>query len=298
MGTETSLRLLKEHTHVLVAAEQLEFLPSDIDIVRLAPGVLADSAELMPAFISLRDLSSAQSDALLNLTFEQHEAGDAVSVCTLLQTARSPEEIRFHLGRIQLCKNQKGERAWLRVHDPRVWGQLQRVFDPDTLAWLYGPISKWTICLDGEWITTQPPIATSGKPAHAFRRSTQQEWQELERIGIVNRALARLGLPGYANLMQHSAALDALASRAQSRHQLSRTSELLDYVCLGWRVHPQFDEHPIAIQAIQDYQASLSDVDAGEDTSVVYAMMDIKADQWDQVRSDLSSQFRNSRIAP
>ena len=290
MKTEPSHRLLEEHSYALVAAEQLEYLPSGTDMIRLAPGVLADSAELMPAFISLRDLNSAQSDALLNLTFEQHEAGDAVSLCTLLQTDSSLEETRFHLGRIQLCKNHIGERAWLRVHDPRVWGQLKRVFDPDALAWLYGSIIvKWTICLDGDWVSTEPPIATnSSKPAQTSRRSTQQEWQALERIGIVNRALARLDLRGYANMMRHSSNLDALVSRGQARHQIIKTSELLDYVCLGWQVHPRFDEHPFALQAIQDYQESLIDEDADNDISVVYALMEIKDEQWDQVRRDLA----------
>lgn len=297
MGTLTSIRLLKEHTYALVAAEQLEYLPSGIDTVRLAPDILADSEELMPGFISIRDLSPEQSRSLLNMTLEQHESGDMVSLCTLMQADCPPGVIRAHLRHMQIWKNHKGERAWLRVHDPRVWAQLQRILEPDTLAWLYGPISKWTICLDGEWVSTESPATNGSKPVHAYRRSTQQEWQALERIGIVNRALARLGLPGYANLMQHSAALDGLASRAQSRHQLSRTSELLDYVCLGWRVHPQFDEHPIAIQAVQNYQAAFDDADADEDTSVVYALMDITADQWDQVRNDLSSQFSNSRMA-
>lgn len=288
MQTLTSIRLLKEHAYALVAAEQLEYLPTGIDSVRLAPDVLADSSDLMPVFISLRDLSPDQSKALLNLTLEQHESGDVVSMCTLLQTDCSASEIRSHLGRIQICKNQKGERAWLRVHDPRVWGQLQRIFEPDALAWLYGPISKWTICLDGEWINTAPPTATSDKPTPGFRRTTQQEWLTLNRIGIVNRALARLDLPGYANMIQHSPSLDALASRAQTRHHISKTSELLDYVCLGWQVHPRFDEHPIAIQAIEDYQKSLDGTDSGDDTSVVYALMEIQTDQWDHVRRDLS----------
>ena len=287
MNPQTSLRLLEEHSYTLVAAEQLEYLPADIDMARLAPEVLRDSAELMPAFISLQDLSSTQRDALLFLTLEQHEAGETVSLCTLMQTDRPAEEIRFHLGRIQLWKNITGEQAWLRVHDPRVWVQLQRVLQPEALMWLYGPISKWTICLDGEWISTEPPLASSGsKPDHTFRRSSQQEWQALERIGIVNRALARLDLRGYANIVQHSSNLDALVSRAQARHQIIKTSELLDYVCLGWQVHPRFDEHPIAIQAIRDYQESLKDADS--DTSVVYALMEIKDEQWDQIRRDLA----------
>ena len=289
MKPQPSLRLLEEHSYTLVAAEQLEYLPAGINITQLAPEVLADSAELMPAFISLQDLSSTQRDALLFLTLEQHEAEETVSLCTLMQSDRPAEEVRFHLARIQLCKNIMGERAWLRVHDPRVWVQLQRVLQSEVLAWLYGPISKWTICLDGEWVSTEPPLAKSGsKPDHAFRRSSQQEWQALERIGIVNRALARLDLRGYANMMQHSSNLDALVSRGQTRHQIFKTSELLDYVCLGWQVHPRFDEHPIAIQAIQDYQASLKDEDADSDISVVYALMEIKNEQWDQVRRDLA----------
>jgi hypothetical protein len=289
MGSLTSIRLLKEHSYALVAAEQLEYLPSGIDSVRIATGVLADSTELMPALISLRDLSPDQGKALLDMTLEQHESGDVVSMCTVFQTDSSPSEIRSHLGHIQLCKSHKGERGWLRVHDPRVWGQLQRAFEPDTLAWLYGPITRWTVCLDGEWIDTAPPAVTGSKPAPYFRRATQQEWLTLGRIGIVNRALARLDLPGYANMIRHSPQLDALTSRAQTRHGLSKTSELLDYVCLGWQVHPRFDEHPIAIQAIEDYRKSLDGADTDDDTSVVYALMEIQADQWDRVRRDLSS---------
>lgn len=286
-------QILKTHTYGLVAAEHLHSLPTHIRSIRLAHDVLSDSAALMPSLIELGALTDADALCLLECMQAQIEAGEAPVVSSLLRTDYDVPRIQSHFAHVQVCRNPRGERAWLRVHDSRVWAQLPRVLQPNTYAQLCVPLQGWTIHYAGQWVSD--PWATHPKEAAPYAPFsslplTAAEWGALERLGIVNRSLCQLGLTTYAQAMQHSATLDGLIAHAQTNYHLSRIDDLVNYATLGWHIHPRFDTHPTALQAIEQHYRQMQIGKLDDDASMVDSLkMALDPTQWPSMREALNS---------
>ena len=71
-------------------------------------------------------------------------------------------------------------------------------------------------------------------------------WAAFERMGVVNRVLARVqpGAQTMNELLRTSQRADELAQRAEKVHQIARPDDRVEFCLLGLRVHAQFDEHP------------------------------------------------------
>ena len=284
-------RLFNDHAYGLVAAEHLNCLPADIPRTSLAIGVTADSTELMPSLIELGQLSPAQSLDLLQLMDKQISDDDMPVVSCLFSTNYDLQSVCAYFARVQMCRNLRGERAWLRVHDPRVWAQLKRAFKPSTFAKFVASIQVWTMYYDRAWVRYAPELKSTRDQAFSTLLLDDEEWAAVERIGIINRSLRALELNSYSQAEQHSAGLDGIVVRAQTAYSLHRIDDLVRYTCLSWRIHPQFDTHPLAIDAFINYQNQLKtgDLDAG-DTSVVSAFEALKPADWLVIREDLNSE--------
>lgn len=277
--------LFTAHSHGLVAAEQRGRLPDDVQAIALAQGVLADSANLMPVLVDLRRLSEQQRRQLIEAAELACSEGEGPLMTTLLTADVETQRLAGHLARMHVSNGPAGVCAWLRLHDPRVWVQLPRVLGHQEAHSLLGPIKAWTVYLHGKWMTTRASDATSAQwPATTSLRAEQ--WAALSRVGCVNRVLARNGWWDHEDILERSAEIDELVVRAQARHGLRQTEDLVAYACLGLQVHSRFDEHPIALEAIETLRGE-QEANELRDATAMDALSSITHEQWAQVRLDL-----------
>lgn len=232
-------RLLREHRFALVSAEVLEQIPSECRPLSTAAEALRDSDELLPKLIDLAELTQDSRNTLLDACVGPSDSTPTVTV--LLDSNAQPSTMAAHLGRAQIAQSTGGEKAWLRLHDPRVWVQLNRILSAARLNGLMGPCKRWTFFFDGHWFTQENTGARE-----VGNRFDARSWSALERIGIVNRVLARMQSEVETMEAMHSTSVmaDQLAERAIQRHHISSVDDQVEFCLLGLRVHSQFDEHP------------------------------------------------------
>ena len=278
-------RLLAAHDFALVAAEHRNRLPPGIASQIVAGGVLEDSADLMPLLIELRVLESGQIDRLLECLERDLRLGDAPTLSALLVSDSSARRLAEHLSTVQRIRGPGEESAWLRLHDPRVWLHLPRVLRNMKLSGVFGPVARWTVWLSGSWYETLPPEV---QPVHLQPGiCSVKEWAALERVGAVNRVLARKGWLNREHLEARSPLIDGLLVRGQTRHGLSRMADLVAYASLGASVHPRFDEARVAVEAIESQARERGGAEPGEDDCIVDALEAIEPEAWALARQEL-----------
>ncbi len=280
-------RLLARHQFALVAAERLNRLPACVKGRRVVRGALADSADLMPTLIELGGLVTEHVDQLLESFEKDNAAGDLPVFSALLESDASVEHLESHLAATQTRLGPRGERAWLRVHDPRVWLHLPRIFSSTELREVFGPMTAWTVFIGGGWITTQAPRDDGGRPGAGLAGAAQ--WAALERVGAINRVLATQGWSSRDDLDARTPAVDALLVRGRERHGLQRLADLVAYANLGMTVHPRFDESIVALSAIETYEQECLEDGSEADSSVVDALLAIATDEWVRARRELDA---------
>lgn len=285
---------LAAHRYALIAAEHGEQLPAGISATPVARHVLADSVDLMPKLVDLDRLTDSQRVELIVGMQTGTASGGSLFVSALLASEATTQQIESHIAAIQVCRGPNGNRAWLRVHDPRVWLHLPRIFGDGAMRSIFGPITQWSVCFGGKWIATR--LADNTLPRTA-RPVTAVEWAALERIGVINRVLARMGCHTVDCLDKTSPAVDALVQRGQSRHALQRVDDLVAYAMLGMTIHPRFDESAIALRAITDHERDIGDTDSGfSDASVVDALMAVPPEQWILASHQLNKQTQGEGL--
>lgn len=277
-GETLGHRLLTGNRYALVAAENRHQLPAEIVALPIAQGVLADSAELMPVLIETDRLSEGQRVVLMNCMDGARASGEAPILSALLASEAPAQRLVSHIAAAQLRGNDKGETAWLRMHDPRVWLHLPRIVNDSDLRALYGPVTRWSVCIGGQWVANEP---TEGHQSRSnWSRTNAAQWAALGRIGPVNRVLAKLRLLSHEELIEHSQQIDELVARAESFYGLTAAADLVAFATLGMTIHPRFDEFPIATHARDEYEKSKHRPDAESDFNVVDAFLAITPEQW------------------
>ena len=281
-------RLLKDHDYALVSAEHLLALPEGIPCQRLTSQNFVNSDSLLPSLITLRELSEAQSIGLLEIMQSQIEQGHAPVITGLFKTDNTPEQVKAYFSRHQVCTNLKGETAWLRLHDPRVWVHLQRVLGDDLFASLIHRIPHWTFFLCGEWRMWEYARVESLPMIYSYLSVDAAQWEDLQRIGLVNRCLRCLGLETFDEITRYSPGIQHQITHAQLKYQLTRAEDIVRYVHLAVQIHPQFDDHPVMREAHLRYQKLASQSKIDEDESVVDAFNEIPSSQWPVIRAELN----------
>jgi hypothetical protein len=232
-------RLLLDHRFALVSASELEQIPTEYRPLSTAAAMLHDSDELLPRLVDLTGLTPDHRAEFLNACVELTDALPPVTV--LLYSDAEPPTLAAHLGRAQIAQSTNGERAWLRVHDPRVWFQLNRVLSIERLNALMGPVARLTFFFEGQWFTQKNTGPRD--PATRFDAIT---WSALARIGVVNRVLAQAhpSEKTAGDVLRVSQLVDQLAERAIKHHHIARLDDQVEFCLMGLRVHARFDGHP------------------------------------------------------
>ncbi|STQ91586.1 hypothetical protein [Iodobacter fluviatilis] len=281
------MSFLQAQRYALILAEQREMLPADLPFVPLVPKQLAKDVGLMPLALDLWALDEKVRLAMFEQLIELQDQKEASPIAALLIADCDIKQLSKHLSDIQFRRYLQ-QSGWLRLVDPRVWIQLPRVLGAREVARLFGPVQQWSVCLYGDWVVTRPlspaMLETVETPPLALR------WPALLRMGIVNRALAHLGWLSYPQAQAQSELLDALVYQGQSKHQLSRSEELIAYACLGIHCGLAFDEHPIALAAI-------AGLDRDEpDASIVDALNEIPKEQWEIIQKETHSKMYATQL--
>jgi hypothetical protein len=285
------LRLLKNHDYGLVAAEDADSLPKQVPMISLAVGAMAPNRDLLPYLIDLKALDDTVGLNLLVYMQDQVDQGDNPVIKSLIKTRYDTSQIKSYFAKAQVCKNKNNETAWLRIHDPKVWIHLERSLTKNVFHALMSPVQTWTIFYDDEWISHNfDELSESSKPRFSSTVD-HSAWNALGRIGLVNRSLQRLELSGYQQAVKYSAILDSAVERGQSRHQLQRIDDVVDYVVLAWHIHPRFDEHELALNAAKQYQTELASGEPVSDTSIADAFCAIARSNWPLMRNELKAKF-------
>jgi hypothetical protein len=267
-------RLLMSHQYALIAAEYIEQLPPDIPYLLTASGVLKDSVALLPVLVHLPALSSEQLDALQQLMNNP----DLPVLTTLIKSTAEPARMAHHIGTAQLVRGIEERKAWLRIHDPRVWLQLRHVLTAQQRRNLMGPATVWTCRLDNVWVTEQ--VDNIMQTTATLLKT--DAWQQLQRIGMVNRVLSKTGKMTIKGINERAEIIDSIVQRGQTRYALTRTEDLVEFAVLGETIHPLFDEHLDVVNVINAARQ------ASDDFNVIDTLLTIDKPTWQRVKHDMS----------
>lgn len=259
----------QEHAFAIVDATTVEQLPSGLVTVALVPKRLVASAHLMPTLIDLRRTPRARSDALFGCMSElPTDVPSSPSVALLLRTSASTAAIARHWNSMQLVEPRPGAKLWLRLHDPRVLHQMLRVLSLAQRRKLFGPSQAFSYWVGGTWVSTMreidgSPIQTAGKELSSPNAAWPMtwNWERIERIGLVNRALHGAGVVGASALTSQGTLAEQFIERAL-KHGLIDQADLVEFATRGLVTNFGFDEHPSVIRAIRpspDGDSYLSD---------------------------------------
>ena len=163
-----------------------------------------------------------------------------------LASSASLDDVTAHWSRLILQRNDSGQACVLRFYDSRALALLWTVLSPVQQQAMLGPVRAWHVLDAG----ARPIVHLASSDPRANFMLSAEQWQEIQRHGHVNRALAlharTCGRQPEPNEIKVAV---AAAARAQ-RYGLIDRDDWVVFIghALSW--HPQFDLHPKVLQLL------------------------------------------------
>ncbi|WP_229467512.1 DUF4123 domain-containing protein [Massilia sp. Mn16-1_5] len=163
-----------------------------------------------------------------------------------LASSASLDEVAAHWSRLVLQRDDSGRACVLRFYDSRALALLWTVLSPAQQQAMLGPVRAWHVLDAGG----RPSVHLASSDARTDFMLSAAQWQEIQRHGFINRALAlhaqACGRQPEPNEIEVAV---AAAARAE-RHGLIDRNDRLVFIghALAW--HPQFDSHPRVLQLL------------------------------------------------
>lgn len=257
--------------HAFAIVDRLQFpedaCPAGLQMEPLVPRRLEGSARMLPGLVSLGSLSDGLVAACLDLLAEQVTMGRPLFFSGLLKTAAPMEAVAQHFRSTLMVPAPDGE-LYLRQFDPRLFVQYDWLLTPPQRMRLFGPITGWTLHLDGEWRTFLPP--SDAKPEVRWQLTAGQA-ARIEALQKINRAMASQPVGGIDLRRERVRNGYCMLERA-NQHGLSADRCLMRFLEHGWAIHPGFDQHPEVSSRLQrmlpsddfPYLAATADLDDGD----------------------------------
>lgn len=274
----------------VVDAAMLKSLPDGLHTEPLVPNQLTQSRHLMPALIDLRRIPIERLNVLLDDLEESYGRGEPPSIALFIVSESGVTEIARHWNAMQIAEPQRGRKLWLRLHDPRVLHQMLRVLDPMQRRKLFGSVKEFIYCVGGQWVAAacQPNSISSSQVlkngfVEPYAGPAKWNWDRIERIGLINRALLGAGVREGAVLTSKAVLAEQLIGRAVMRHSLSRPADLIEFAVRGLQTNPAFDEHPDVAFAITPNANSV------EESSLADRFALIDEHVWSSLREPIDS---------
>ena len=258
MNIHLEREVLRQHAFGLVDATMVEHLPHGLGTEALVPALLTSSAHLMPKLIVLRTASDDKLNKLLECLHGARESGQPPPVAVLLKTPAETQEFVHHWNSLQLAAPQPNRKVWLRLHDPRVLHQLLRILTPMQRRKLFGRSEGLTYWIGDEWVSAPAKVGARQDNAAAEHAAVvpnagpiQWDWNRIEQIGIVNRALHAAGVRQADALTRQGALAEQLIGRAKACHGLVDHADMVEFATRGLMTRLAFDEHPDVARAVK-----------------------------------------------
>ena len=194
--------------------------------------------------------------------------------CLLVAPEVALEDMTIHLSDRLALHGPRGSIDMLRYYDPRVFRHLGRILTPERLRTLYGPVTEWTIRLNGKWISLPAPEVKDTALIPKFWGVKETQYAQLDRIihlnSILDRREKQLGRPWRDLDDYHDAArpADKALAIAQNRYRLSETDSA-NFVLHALEHGETFHLHPYIQRLLyaawtkeMPYTASANKIDA------------------------------------
>jgi len=266
-------RWFERYRYALIPSECLEQV--DLPTTRLTAPGFEGNEEDMPALLDMECLSAEQRVRCMEMLELSHAEGQSCPMPMLLAAPGLSPQGFARRWRLAQRMDYQSQVAWIRVFDPRVTLHLPRVMGMAFWTQLMNGCTSVAFCMGGAWWTLPVPCALQ----QAIGAITAKQWNALERVGAVNRALSKLGMHDAPSLLRNAEVLCDLVLRGQQRHGIQRSDDLAAYAAMGWRIHPNFDEHELVLQLLRDEDDA--------DLTVMERLARITPDQEQQIRDEL-----------
>lgn len=183
-------------------------------------------------------------------------------------SSASLDEVTAHWSRLVLQRNDSGRACVLRFYDSRALALLWTVLSPAQQQVMLGPVRAWHVLDAG----ARPSVHLASSDMRTNFSLSAAQWQEIQRHGLVNRALA-LHAQACGRQPEPNEIGTAVAAIGRAeRYGLNDQNDVVVFIghALSW--HPQFDLHPkvqllLARRAADDFytgeieQLSASEID-------------------------------------
>jgi hypothetical protein len=239
----------------------------------LDPGAFSDTAELdflqplvckptnwgrdfasLPAIVDLAQCDVGQRGWLVSVINSEHESRQRMpltrpGVCAYIEASVDANALASHLAdqMLVLPVEKSGHRAlagalW-RFFDPRVFANLCWMLEPDHLAALAGPASRWVFPWLDSWyefngidvglpkLDIEPNVG-SRERIGGFARIDLDMWERAQRIATINQTLARLCLAAelpWQDKVAVAALVESALTEAERRLHWKQTEDQINY---------------------------------------------------------------------
>jgi hypothetical protein len=270
-------KALAECSYAIVDRVAVHDLPEDLQLIGLIPPALEDSAALMPALLDLKTLNDEQRQLYGERLGHETLRKQPLLFSAFLHTEANRYELTSHLEKALILDRGTNGRSYFRFFDPRVFIQLEWLWDGRQWGELLGPIDRWSYGLDGHWGTAQrDALIKSGAPTSDINPMITVAW-----LDAINEAIA-LAAPESLDARQTSGKLAAdLLVVAQRRFGLRQGQDIALFLAHGLRIHPRFYDHPWIRRSLQALP---------EESDLPYCAIAAELDDesFDRIRADMN----------
>ena len=280
--TDSSSNLLFQHRFAVI--DQFQFVDYQQDglfdelcPVPLVPKGMEGDADKLPLCVNLTALPDEVRDRWWAKLETARQEGELPVFGALLEASVPFPHMQAHLVRSLICLGRS--KPWnflLRYYDPRVFAHLCWILQAEQRKLLFGPITRWTWCHEGQWHTTENPD-TSDRQMPLLTTPTQ--WWHIERIGQYNRVREIAGRDDNCSLADQAARISTLLTRAEEVHGLVDEQDRILFAVHGLRHHACFDQHPRLIQLFEELNL--------DEAGYCDAAALIKPEEWQRIAQDM-----------
>lgn len=165
----------------------------DLESICLVPKGMERHERLMPLLISLKTLSNFERMELADRSNRWQKDYGTPLFSGLLRSVTSQHSIQVHWQRMTICRRlSPWTRAWLRMHDSRVFRHLCWILEPRQLVILMGPIEYWSWYdpIEEKWNVQKKPLIKNS--AVSGLDLSERQWAMLEEIEGLNMCLKEI----------------------------------------------------------------------------------------------------------
>ncbi|CAB3649683.1 DUF4123 domain-containing protein [Achromobacter pestifer] len=260
----------------LIQDAQTPEVPDFLEPEPIVPAALAEMPALMPRLVDLSRLDRQQIVAALGGLNQQVQEGQDPWLAVLLRSDRPAETVARHLRSRLVIELADVGACFFRFFDPRVLVQLPWMLTPAQLAWLFGPVRAFHVCLHQTWRTIELPATQASlhlalTPEQSFTLTHVQPMNEVladvDGLDIDERVRLGRTVIGHFRTARELGLRTQPDRKAFARHALA--------------VHPDFHRH-------DQVQACLLAMDDQDDHPYVAATQALDDEDWLQIQTDMS----------